>query len=341
MNRLLVFIVIGLATAPSGCSRETLPMTDSSDAQPPVDLRRLVFQSDGITVDTLESDKIVLVTDTWILSGQAVDDRGARRIAAALNGVVRRNSGCLADVIKASSSPTTIHRFLRGVTGVGLAVQGDYLVHIAGYWISCLVGPRELDGTFNVRSIDSLLLALSLSDAPRAGVEILEAWKQYQKTRKPGTPNGKFVLSMDPAPVWLGSYRDYLEVVRSSRRKDLLFTRADYQRGGRRLNPTIIEFYTKDDPISIRVDIWLGSEPKDKMDRTVVYADELQVTSNVVELWSSTDPYSLAVAPGLYDVRIMLAHRGHYERRILTERERFEQDDLERYEIIMSLKQAR
>ena len=341
MNRLLAFIVLGLATALLGCSRETLPMTHSSDAPPPVDLRRLVFQSDGITVDTLESDKIVLVTDTWILSGQPVDDRGARRIAAALNGVVRRNSGCLADVIKASSTPTTIHRFLRGVTGDGLAVQGDYLVHIAGYWISCLVGPREPDGTFNVRSIDSLLLTLSLSDAPRAGVEILAAWKQYQKAREPGTPNGKFVLSMDPAPVYLGSYQDYLEVVRSPRRADLLPTLADEQRGGRRLNPKIIEFYTKDDPISIRVDVWLGSKPKDKMDRTVVYADELQVTSPVVELWSSADPYPLTAEPGLYDVRIMLVHRGHYEGRILTDREKFEQDDLERYEIIMTLKQAR
>lgn len=233
MNRLLLFIIFGLAPTLLGCSRETLPMTDSSNAQPPVDLRRLVFQSDGITVDTLESDKIVLVTDTWMLSGTPKDDRAARRIAAALNGVVRRCSGCRADVIKASSAPVTIHRFLRGVTDDGLAVQGDYLVHIAGYWIACLASSRERGGTgtFNIRSIDSFLLTLSLSDAPRAGAEVLEAWKRYQKAHKPGTPNGKFVLFMAPAPVYLGSYQDYLEIVGSSQRTDFLPTLADDQRG--------------------------------------------------------------------------------------------------------------
>lgn len=77
------------------------------------------------------------------------------------------------------------------------------------------------------------------------------------------------------------------------------------------------------------------------MDRMAVYGDELQVTSHVVELWSSSDPYPLAAEPGLYEVRVVLTNRGHYTGRFLTERERFEQDDLERYEIIMNSKQAR
>jgi hypothetical protein len=312
-------------------------MADFGGDQPPVDLRRLVFPSEGITVDTLESDEFVFATDNWVLDGRSIDGRKVRNAAAVLNGVVGQG-----DVLKAPSAPTTVHRFLRGVTGGELAIEGNYLVHIGDHWISCSACSREPGKPFNTKSIDFLLLSLSLSDAPRAGEEVPRPWKQYQKTRKSGTPNGKFALYMDPSPVWLGSHHKYLEIVRSSRQEDMRFSLAEYQQGGRQLSPEILEFFAKDDRPSIRVDVWVGSEPGDKMDRQAVYGGELQVTSPAVELWSLGDPCTLVIEPGLYDVRVVLVNRGRCEAgRYLLHRERFEQDDRERYEITMNLKRAR
>jgi hypothetical protein len=317
-------------------------MIDPGNTQPPVDLRRLAFRTEGIRVDTLESDEVVLVTDTWILSGKPVDGRRVQNAFAALSGVVRQGPGCRVDVLNAPSGSTTVHRFLRGVTGGESAVQADYLVHVGGHWVLCTAFARRPAETFNTGDVDSLLLSLALSDAPRADAEVPRPWKQYQKTRKPGTPDGKFVLFMAPAPVYLGSHQKYLEMVRTLPRKELRFTPADYQRGGRQMSPEIIEFFTKDDRASVRVDVWVGSEPQGEADGQAVYAGELRVASEAVQLWSSDDPCTLAVAPGLYDARVTLINRGRCEEgRHLTHREWFERDDLERYEITMKLKPSR
>jgi hypothetical protein len=335
-------VVFGLVATLCGCGRETSPMIDTGNTQPPVDLRRLVFRSEGIRVDTLESDEIVLVTDTWMLSGSPVNGRQVHNTFVALNGVVQQGPGCIVDVVKAPSGSATVHRFLRGVTGGESAVQGDYLIHVGDHWIVCTAFARRPAKTFNTGDVDSFLLSLSLSDAPRADAEIPRPWKQYQKTRKPGTPEGKFVLFMAPAPVYLGSHQKYLEMLRSLPRKGLRFTPADDQRGGRQMSPEIIEFFPKDDRCSVRVDVRVGSGPEGAADRQAVYDGELRVTSHAVELWSSDNPCSLAVAPGLYDVRVTLVKRGRCEEdRDLTHRERFERDDLERYEITMTLKDQR
>jgi hypothetical protein len=311
-------------------------MIDTSEAQPALDLRRLAFPLDGVTVETLESNHLQFVTDTWMLSATPVDGRAVHNLASALDGVVRRGSDCHADVLEGPSGRTTLHRFLRGVKAGDWAVQADYLVSIERHWLYCLVSSRIPGEAFDVRTVDTMLLSALLSETPRTDAEVPQAWKQYQKERTPGTPNGKFVLFMDPAPVCLGSHQAYLEILRSGRQGYPLPTEAEFRRGGRHVGSSIIEFYSKDDPTSIRVDIWLDSKPNDKIGRESIYSDQLQVPFRAVELWSSHDPYALALEPGTYNVGITVVNRGKCERRSLTHRERFQRDDLERYEIFMN-----
>ncbi len=145
--------------------------------------------------------------------------------------------------------------------------------------------------------------------------------------RKPGTPIGKFVLYMDPAPVCLGS-RD------ARKREWKVFTDADCKRGGRQIDPDWIEFYTRDDPTSVRLDLWIDEHPVVEGQESIFVA-RLRVDHDSVSLWSFDETYDVKVASGEYDVSVTLINRGKHEDRSLTHEERFHRDDLERYEVLL------
>src|SRR5690242_19582338 len=108
----------------------------------------------------------------------------------------------------------------------------------------------------------------------------------YQQKRKPGTPHAKFIVAMQPAPVCLGSLDDALALLRSPPRGSYTFTPADFQRGGRQVGDTVVEFYTKDDPTSIRIDVWVNRQIDDADTGEPIYQGILQVKGNKVNLWS-------------------------------------------------------
>jgi hypothetical protein len=132
---------------------------------------------------------------------------------------------------------------------------------------------------------------------------------------------------MDPAPVCLGNYQTGL--VDKTR-----FTPADFRRGGRQITPDLIEFYAKEDTPSIRIDFWLDSQPEVKR-RERVYESRLRVEGPSLSVWSFFEPYEVRIPPGEYDVSITRLNGGRHSERGLTHAERFDRDDLERYEVLL------
>jgi hypothetical protein len=253
-------------------------------------------------------------------------------IMSALQGVVARSPDCREDVLEGPGGAPTIHRFLRGVQGPRWAVQGDYLISFGGAWASATASSRAPGEGFDVTPIDQLLLAFRLADRPRPECEVSPAWRTYQERRRPGSPIAKVVLYMDPAPVCLGSYQTGLA-------DKTRFTPSDFRRGGRQITPDLIEFYAKEDTPSIRVDFWLDSQP-DAKGREPVFEARLRVDGRSFSVWSFVEPYEVPIPPGEYDVSITRLDRGKHSERALTDEERFDRDDLERYEVLLRRRPA-
>jgi hypothetical protein len=294
---------------------------------PAPDLRCVAFPTAGVTVAEHGSGKLEIVTDEWMVYVRAVKPEKLGNIMSALQGVVARSADCRADVLEGQPGAPTIHRFLRGVQGPHRAVQADYLISFDGAWASARASSRVPAECFDVTPIEQFLLAFRLADRPVPECEVPPAWRTYQARRRPGSPIAKFVIYMDPAPVCLGNYQTGL--VHKTR-----FTPADFRRGGRQITPDLIEFYTTDDEPQIRIDFWLGSQPEVK-GREPVFDAKLRVEARSFSVWSFFEPYEVPIPSGEYDVSITRLNRGSHIKRALTDAERFDRDDLERYEVLV------
>ncbi len=326
-NRLALPVIVVAAFAGLLAISALRPGPGYTPMLPAPDLRGVTFPTAGVTVAEHGSGKLVIVTDEWMVFVNAVKPGKVGNIMSALQGVVARSPDCREDVLEGQRGAPTIHRFLRGVQGPRRAAQSDYLISFGGAWASataCLRAPGEC---FDVTPIDQLLLAFRLADRPRPECEVPPAWRTYQAQRRPGSPIAKFVLSMDPAPVRLGNYQTGL--VDMTR-----FTPADFRRGGRQITPDLIEFYAKEDTPSIRIDFWLDSQPEVKP-REPVYESRLRFEGPPFSIWSFVEPYEVPIPPGGYDVSITRLNGGRHSECILTDAERFDRDDLERYEILL------
>ena len=218
-----------------------------------------------------------------------------------------------------------IQRILRGAQGSQRAVQAQYLISIGDDWIAGQADSRTPGELFDVTAVDNLLLATRLAAPPRLEAEVIPAWRAYQRQIAPGSPVAKFVLYMDPAPVRLGNYQSGLH-------DTTLFTDSDFRRGGRQVSPDLIEFYTKDDPTSIRIDLWVDTHPHIE-GRERIFEAKLRVEKPTVSIWSFGDPYDATILPGDYKVLLSLVNRGKSSEQSLTEEEWFSRSDLERYEV--------
>jgi hypothetical protein len=294
---------------------------------PAPDLRRVTFPTAGVTIAEHGSEKLEIVTDEWMFFINAVKPGKVGNILSALQGVVARSPDCREDVLDSPRGAPTIHRFLRGVQGRHRAAQGDYLISFGGAWAFARASSRAPGECFDVAPIDQLLMAFRLADRPRPECEVPPAWRNYQARRRSGSPIAKFVLYMDPAPVCLGNYQTGLV-------DKTPFTPADFHRGGRQITPDLIEFYAKEDTPSIRIDFWLDSQPEIK-GREPVFEARLRVEGPSFSVWSFVDPYEVPIPPGEYDVSITRLNRGRHSERALTDAERFDRDDLERYEVLL------
>jgi hypothetical protein len=326
-NRLALPVIIVAAFSGLLAISALRPGPGYTPLLPVPDLRRVTFPSAGVTVAEHGSAKLEIVTDEWMVFVNAVKPGKVENIMSALRGVVARSPACREDVLEGPRGAPTIHRFLRGVQGPHRAAQGDYLISFGGAWASATASSRDPGECFDVAPIDQLLLAFRLADRPQPGCEVPPAWRTYQARRRPGSPIAKVVLYMDPAPVCLGNYQTGLA-------DKTRFTPSDFRRGGRQITRDLIEFYAKEDTPSIRIDFWLDSQP-DVKGREPVFEARLRVDGPSFSVWSFVEPYEVPIPPGEYDVSIARLNRGIHSERALTEEERFNRDDLERYEVLL------
>jgi hypothetical protein len=170
-----------------------------------------------------------------------------------------------------------------------------------------------------------MVRSFQLEGEPNLSRQVLPAWQEYQQQRRPGTPAAKFVLYMDPAPVLVGNVDQHFNPI---------FSESQFARGGRSITPDLFEFYTRDDPISIRLDIWTEKRG-DPGPHEEVFQAPLQVSGDSLSVLSLDQQFSLPIAPGAYLARVILINRGIYPDAALPGREWFENEDLERYEILL------
>lgn len=224
-------LLFGLLVLADGCESKTSPMIDFSDAKPPVDLRRIDFHLEGVTVETLESDQLVFATENWVLSASPMNGRVAQRIASALGLFPQPPPDCDAENV---NDPSNIVRIYRTTKSEETASLVNYLVFLEGHWIYCLASHRIAGEAIDIKDVDRLLLSARLFESPRMEAEVPSAWKEYQQKHKPGTPNGKFVIVHDPVPIELGSYEEFLQIIQSTPAHNFVPTKEDFQVGGRK-----------------------------------------------------------------------------------------------------------
>ncbi len=289
-----------------------------------MDLRRVTFPTGGITVTEHGPKRLEIFTDDWLMSVQSIDSVAADNMLSAHRSSYERSRGTREDLLAGSGSHV-IRRFRIAARGPNHAARADYLISLGGAWFFAVAGSRSPLDHIDVRPVDNLLLALRLGDKPRLEAQVLPAWQRYQRDRRPDSPIAKFVLAMTPAPVVIGASPKLL-------RRAAPLTKADFSRGGRKLAPDQIEFYSRGDPSAIRVDLWLNSAPQAEV-RESVFDATLSVGDTPLCVWSLDEPFNVSVPPGEYDVKITVQNRGKHSDRHLTDDERFARDDLERYDV--------
>ena len=320
-----------------GCDMPVDPQMKLDQAKPKVDLLRLDFDRSQGEFDVHTQDQLCLLNDQWMVSLTPITGKALINTELALRRVIRHGGeNCLSSSTESDSKSLKVYRYLRVVKNDHFVSRGDYLLDFDGHWLNGTVLARKTLTQFDQRQVDKFFLSMKLLDQPQPDHEVLPAWKEYQQTRTPNSPDGKFSLYMDPAPVCLGNYKDYLARLDASSYGDMVFTKEDFANGGRMIGNEILEFYSQDDPTSIRVDIWVDRMPTHGMETEKVYANTLIVDKSPVNIWSFDEPCTLEMEPGRYDVQIVLVNRGKYPEESLFDRDQFQRDDLERYEIYLT-----
>lgn len=333
----LPFLLLCLTVCLPGCDLPADPDMGLHDAKPKVDLLRVDFDRSSVEIDVHVEDELCVFNDQWTVNLTPITGEPLINGEMALRRIVL-NSG---DAFHSSSTENDteklkVYRYLRGVSNEHFVGQGDYLINIDGYWFYGTAFARKTLSSFDQRQVDQFFFSLKLLDQPQVARQVLPAWQQYQRTRTANSPDGKFRFYMDPAPVCLGSYDDYLARLDASSYGDMVFTKEDFANGGRMIGNEILEFYSQDDPTSIRIDIWVDRMPTHGMETEKVYANTLIVDKSPVNIWSFDEPCTLEMEPGRYDVQIVLVNRGKYPEESLFDRDQFQRDDLERYEIYLT-----
>ena len=301
------------------------PGTNMTAMGPAVDLRRFEFPTSGATVAEHSSSKILVATDGWMLTLNVIDGEGSENVKSAFQGIAARQPDSRLDTLRQPGGPS-VFRLMRGLHGPNRAIQVEYVVSFERGWAYGGVFSRDVGEPLDVTQAEEIIVSMKLLDRPRLESEVSPAWLTYQRDRKPGSPIAKYVLSMWPAPVTVGASIDL--------RDWEPFTDEDFRRGGRQLGRDRFEFYSKGDPSSIRLDVWMGDVPL-VVGREPVFDAALRLDAGRVQFECSGSQYDLAVPTGEYDVSVTLVHRGREDDRLLTDAERFARDDLERYEVAL------
>ncbi|WP_165251233.1 hypothetical protein [Paludisphaera soli] len=315
---LLTFAILALLGLAVFSSKKGRPM------KPAPDLLRLAFPPGAAVTEHDATQAQVFEPDWWLdvrpLEPDQVDNglRAYRAMRAPLPPFLEE--------ILHGADGSTIHRLVQRHGDPAEVVRIEYFISFDGDWISAHAGSRDLDRPLDPAPIDAMVRALRLEPQSRPDREVPPAWRAYQRDRRPGSPIAKFVLSMPPAPVLIGDPQALLL-------DHGLPTDEDFDRGGRKITPEVIEFYTKDDPISIRVDVLLDDPPPGAVGEPV-FAAPLRIVDAIAMTcgFDEAEPPQVAIPSGEYDLNIAVVNRGVEDEGMLTDAERFARDDLERYE---------
>ncbi len=287
-------------------------------AVPAPDLLRLDFPRAGWVVEEHSPTELEVGNDRMIIGLQAMTSTQAADHLATWKGMMQNRrdhpatsggSRWILDNVTRAGSPT-VYRLLRGFEEPNRAGQAEYLVDFEGKgWASVAAISRDDATTHDVVPFEDFLLSLHLRDLPELAPTARPAWEVYQATRRPGTPVAKFSLYMDPAPVRIG------DIAGSDARHDpsfIPFTHREWEQGGRQLDPTLFEFYSKGDPTSIRVDLWTEPPPP-VADREPIFTARLRIEKPRTQISSFVDPFDAPIPPGDYDVAVTVVHRGEVQ----------------------------
>ena len=207
------------------------------------------------------------------------------------------------------------------------AVQADYLISFEGAWASAKAASRVPGRVLRPHADRAFPPGLSTRRQASAGMRSAPGVAHLPGEASAGLTDREVRALHGSAPVCLGNYQT--GPVNKTR-----FTAADFRRGGRQITSDLIEFYTTDDEPGIRIDFWLGSQPEIK-GREPIFDAKLRVEEKSFSVWSFVEPYEVPIPSGEYDISITRLNRRSYSKRALTHAERFDRDDLERYEVLM------
>lgn len=293
--------------------------------RPAPDLLRLEIPR-GVGVVTEHHPKgFEIADDVWILQGVPLDSRAARNGFNAYRGIAARNPAVRIRKMEGAGG-SEIHRIAVDDED-GMVEKVEYQISFGGEWVWIYASPRAILEPFDPTRVDALVRGLRLGDAPKPEAERPPAWEAYQRDLKAGGPIAKMVLAMPPAPVRLGDPQ-------ASLRDDSLFKDEDHEGGGRIVAPDLIEFYPKDDPAGIRLDVILEDPPAEPAGERIFEAPlGLADGALAVSCADAREAVVARVPPGRYHARVWVVNRGVECEESLTDGERFARDDLERYEV--------
>ncbi|TWT34766.1 hypothetical protein [Blastopirellula retiformator] len=304
-----------------------------SDA-PRLNLLRLALNGGGakLEIESFQDDELSIAARQWRLIATPLDPDGAKNLTRVMQQMVQNRTAVDPGILAGDQPGVQIRRYLRGLGSKGRAAHGDYLIQCGDEWVFVMVVARAPHDEFDSAEVDRVLRTAQLSEQPALDRQVQPAWQEYLENRQPKDPDGKFLISLEPAPVMIGNFDLFEELEDQA---DLSPDDDDVMRGGRALDRQLIEFYVLDDPLSIRCDLWINREPEVSQPRELVFRAKLEVAIGRLEIWSADEIYQYDIPNGKYDVSIFVIERGKICDDDLTDREYFRRDDLERYEIVL------
>ncbi|MCC9608683.1 hypothetical protein LOC68_09040 [Blastopirellula sp. JC732] len=305
----------------------------TSDA-PRLNLLRLALDGSPtkLEIESFQDDELSIAARKWRMIATPLDPDGAKNLTRVMQQMVQNRTAVNPGILAGDTPGVQIHRYLRGYGSHGRAAHGDYLIECGDDWVFVMVVARAPHDEFEAAEVERVLATASLAEEPALDRQVLPAWEEFLQNRQESDPDGKFLISLEPAPIMIGNFDLFEELEDQA---DLSPDDDDVQRGGRALDRQLIEFYVLDEPLSIRCDLWVNREPEVSQPRELVFRSKLEVAIGRIEIWSADEIYQYEVPNGKYDASIYVVERGKICDDDLTDREFFRRDDLERYEIVL------
>lgn len=326
------WLILCLALLLAGCQQSEIARMDLNNAKPKLDLRRVRYDKQGLLVDEHSHNHAIVFADDWeLILAPISGERVKQQVRLCESSISKGHDLESLEPIENATQQLVAYRFAFGVQNNHQVERCTYLINLNDYWLLGETFARDYDKPFDLQESDRFVLSLRRHDQVQADMMVLPAWEEYQQTRTSGSPHAKFIIGMDPAPVCLGNYQQAMAMADSGKWDS--FTHEEHEHGGRMIGEQLLEFYTLPDPVSIRFDIWIDPAFQPGPEHRRIYGNTLKVASSPLNIWSLAEPKTFVISPGTYDVEIYVVHAGKEDVRILSDRERFARDDLERYEI--------